>query len=40
MEAMTEIDMLLVALIEVQALLIAWAIYPYIVGRRRRSHRH
>ena len=34
---MSNIEMIVGALIEVQALLIAWAIYPSIVGRK--SHR-
>jgi hypothetical protein len=34
METMSELDMLVGALIEVLALLIAWAIYPFVVGRK------
>ena len=31
---MTTTEMFVGALIEIQALLIAWAIYPHIVGRK------
>ncbi len=34
MESMSELEMLVGALIEVLALLIAWAIYPFVVGRK------
>ena len=34
METMTELEMLVGALIQVLALLIAWAIYPLIVNRK------
>jgi hypothetical protein len=40
MEKMTELDMLVAALITVQALLIAWAIYPYLFDHHRKPHRH
>ena len=34
MEAMSNPEMVVAALVEVLALLIAWAIYPYVVGRK------
>jgi hypothetical protein len=38
METMSNLEMVVGALIEVLALLIAWAIYPFVVGRKH-SHR-
>jgi hypothetical protein len=34
METMSDLEMVVGALIEVLALLIAWAIYPFVVGRK------